>query len=97
MAIAEIRKRGNELLVAGKGVLLSRRVSINLLSVVPKIVDAAFGKLPGTLAHVAGDLATRFLDERRNIVIYRFDDWVNEYTSTSILHAMRNRADTLKG
>ncbi|MEQ1532935.1 MAG: hypothetical protein HOO97_02030 [Sideroxydans sp.] len=92
-AIAEIRSRGAELLKAGNGVLLGRRVSMNVLSVVPKIVDAAFGKLPGTLAQMAGDLATKYFEDKKNIVIYQFDDWANEYTRASILHATQSVSD----
>lgn len=92
-AIANIRSSGANLLKAGKGVLLSRRVSMNVLSVVPKIVDAAFGKLPGTLAQVAGDIATKFVEDKKNIIIYQFDDWANEYTRDSILHGTHNVSD----
>ncbi|NBQ68718.1 MAG: hypothetical protein EBU46_07770 [Nitrosomonadaceae bacterium] len=92
-AIAEVRSRGADLLKAGKGALRGHRVSMNVLSVVPKIVDAAFGKLPGTLAQVAGDLATKFFEDRKNIVIYQFGDWANEYTHASILHATQNVSD----
>jgi hypothetical protein len=92
-AIAEIRSRGADLIKAGKGVLLGRRVSMKVLTVVPKIVDAAFGKLPGTLAQVAGDLATKFLEDKRSIVIYQFDDWASEWQHASIMHAMKNVSD----
>ena len=90
-ALSDIRSRGAKLLKASKGLLANRRVSVNTISVVPKIVDAAFGRLPGTLAQFAGELATKFLDEKKNIVIYQFDDWFNEYTKANILHLLRKR------
>lgn len=77
--LADIRKKGVELLKAGKGVLANRRVSLSVLQIVPKIVDAAFGKLPGSLARSAGDLAATYLGQRRNIVVYQFGAWANEY------------------
>ena len=88
--LAEIRNRGGKLLKASKGALANRRVSVNIISVFPKIVDAAFGRLPGTLAQLAGDLATTFMDDKKNIVIYQFDDWVNEY-SKDIVHSLRKQ------
>jgi hypothetical protein len=85
-ALSNIRRRGAELLRAGEGVLANRRVSMNIISVVPKIVDTAFGKLPGALAQVAGDLATKFIEDKRNIVIYQFDDWANAYLTAQMRH-----------
>ena len=85
-ALSNIRHRGAELLRAGEGVLTNRRVSVNIISVVPKIVDSAFGKLPGALAQVAGDLATKFIEDKRNIVIYQFDDWANAYLTAQMRH-----------
>jgi len=95
-AISEIRNKGADLLRAGKGVLLSRSVSMNVLSIAPKIIDVTFGKLPGTLAQVAGDLAAKFFESRRNIVIYQFKDWANEYSDASISHHINITADRSK-
>ena len=89
--LSDIRSRGAELLGVSQGVLAYRRVSMNIISVVPKIVDAAFGKLPGALAQFAGELATKFMDDRKNIVIYQFDDWVNEYSRAHMSHLLLNR------
>lgn len=87
-AIYEIRRQGKKLLAKGKGILFNRRVSISILSVVPKVIDAAFGKLPGIVAQTAGDIADKFISERKNVVIYKFDDWVNEYNMASVQHAL---------
>ena len=92
-ALSDIRTKGSELLRVGKGVLANRRVSMNIISVVPKIVDAAFGKLPGALAQFAGDLASKFMDDRKNVVIYQFHDWANEYTRAAMSHSLRNRVN----
>lgn len=95
-AFANIRNRGSDLLKTGKGILSRRRVSINVITVLPKIVDAAFGKLPGMLAQTAGDLATKFLDNKRNIIVYQFDDWASEYVNASISHLTDNKNELPK-
>jgi hypothetical protein len=87
-ALSNIRRRGAELLRVGEGVLASRRVSMSIISVVPKIVDTAFGKLPGALAQLAGDLATKFMEDKKNVVIYQFDDWANEYMRSKVSHLL---------
>ena len=83
-ALPNIRRKGVQLLKAGKGALANRRASVGIIPLVPKIVDTAFGKLPGTLAQFAADLALKLIDERRNLVIYQFDDWTNEYTKAAL-------------
>jgi hypothetical protein len=95
-ALSDIRTRGVELLRAGRGVLTNQRLSMNIISVVPKIVDAAFGKLPGALAQFAGDLASKFMDARRNIVIYQFNDWTKDYMEAVIFRSLRNRINVTK-
>jgi hypothetical protein len=92
-ALSDIRAKGSELLRVSKGVLTNRRVSMNIISVVPKIVDAAFGKLPGAVAQFAGDLASRFMEDRKSIVIYQFDDWANEYAKAAISYLRDHRTN----
>ena len=38
----------------------------------PKVIDAAFGKLPGMLAELASKLGLSLLESRRRVVIYDF-------------------------
>jgi hypothetical protein len=89
--LSEIRTRGAELLSMSKGVLANRRVSMNIISFVPKIVDAAFGKLPGALAQFAGDLAAKFVDDRKNVIVYQFDAWAREHITAAVTHVARDR------
>lgn len=77
--IQEIRAAGSSVLNVGGSILAKRRVSMNVLKIVPKVVDAAFGKLPGTIAQLAGDTASSYMDKEKTIVVYQFEDWVNEY------------------
>lgn len=88
-ALSEVRSAGAQLLKQGSGVLSNRRVSMNIVSVVPKLVDAAFGKLPGSLAQFAADLASKFMEERKNIVVYQFEDWTNEYALASMSYSLK--------
>lgn len=88
-ALAEVRRTGAQLLKQGGSVLASRRVSMNIISVVPNLVDAGFGKLPGSLAKFAADLANRFMEGRKNVVVYQFGDWTNEYALAAVLQSMK--------
>lgn len=91
-AFADIRAKGSELLRISKGVLAHRRVSMNLISVVPKMVDAAFGKLPGVMAQFAGDLASKYLSGGKSIVIYELDNWAKEYIQATVDYYRGHRA-----
>lgn len=88
-SLRAIRQTGARLLEVSKGALAPRRVSVNFISMVPQIVDAAFGKLPGTLADFAGELAAKLMDDRRNLIIYQFEDWANEYTRAILARSGR--------
>ena len=92
-ALADIRAKGSELLRLGRGLLSNRHVSMHTISIVPKIVDAAFGKLPGAMAQFAGDLASKYIGDRKNIVIYRFDNWVKEYLNATVSYYHRHRTE----
>lgn len=54
--------------------LAVRRTGVSVLSFTPKIIDAAFGKLPGALADMAAKLGITYLEDRRRIVVYDFRD-----------------------
>jgi hypothetical protein len=43
---------------------------VGVLQITPKLIDAAFGKLPGALADAAAKLGINFLESRRRLVIY---------------------------
>ena len=76
---------GNKLIDAGGDLLCRRRASLTLLPIIPKIIDVAFGKLPSLFAQAAGDLAMQYANQRKNVMIYRFEDCINEYRKASFL------------
>lgn len=92
--INDIKSKGLTLLQKGKNVLSKKRVFLDVIPVVPKIVDAAFGKLPGLLAQIAGDSANKLLKDKENIVIYQFDDWAREFTELKTHHLLKNQRDS---
>lgn len=49
-----------------------RRGSIAVLSFTPKLIDAVFGKLPGTLAEAGAKLGASYMEERKRVVVYDF-------------------------
>jgi hypothetical protein len=84
-SLSHVAALGNKLMDAGRNLLCKRRASLTLLPIIPKLVDAALGKLPGLLAQAAGDFAMQYASQRRSIVIYKFEDCINEYRKTSFL------------
>lgn len=76
---------GNKLIDAGGDLLCRRRASLTLLPIIPKLIDVAFGKLPGLFAQAAGDLAMQYTSQRKSVMIYAFEDCVNEYKKASFL------------
>lgn len=94
-ALTAVRQKSKDLLSSGGKALMTRKVSVGVISLVPKIVDSAFGKLPGDIAQFAGDVANRFLEDRRKIVVYEFSDWADSY-SRSVLRDVLARARLVK-
>ena len=91
IVLTNIKQKSIEVVKTGKDFLTRRRASLNVIPVLPKVVDAAFGKLPGILAQLAGDLAAKYLDSKRNIVIYQFNDWANEYANDQLAYHLRKQ------
>ena len=50
-----------------------KKSSLSILEMTPKLIDAVFGKLPGTLAEVAAKVGVHALESRRRVVIYDFE------------------------
>lgn len=92
--INDIKSKGLTLLKKGKNILSKKRVFLDVIPVVPKIIDAAFGKLPGLLAQIAGDSANKLLKDKKNIVIYQFDDWAREFVEYKIQHLLKSHRDS---
>ncbi len=88
--IEDIKRKGLILLEKGKDILSSKCVSFNIIPVMPKIVDVAFGKFPGLLSQIAGDSAMQLLKNKKSIVIYQFSDWATEYIHMYKLNSKKN-------
>jgi len=70
--LTKIQAVGRKLFTSNRHWLSLKKSSVGLLQVTPRIVDAIFGKLPGTLAEVMTNAGLSFIETRRRIVIYDF-------------------------
>ena len=50
--------------------LISKKSAISLLNISPKLIDAVFGKLPGVLANIFGELGISALNNKKRTIIY---------------------------
>jgi hypothetical protein len=73
-----IVSNGRMLFSQNRKLLALRNASVNILQMTPKLIDAAFGKLPGALAELAAKLGISFLEARRRLVIYDFHELMIE-------------------
>jgi hypothetical protein len=85
VTLERIRESGSALVQGSKRILAMKNSLLYVLQIVPKLVDAVFGKLPGALAQVAGDAAQRRFDERKRIVVYQFDQWMEDVSRMAAL------------
>lgn len=69
-----------------------RKISLGILQLTPKVVDAIFGKLPGALADVAAKLGVSLLEARRRVIIYDFQPVVQDVVRSNIVR-MNKAAD----
>ena len=87
-AIDEITKTGRMLFKAHTKLIGLRRTSMALLSVTPKLIDVAFGKLPSVLAEVVTDLASKLMHKKRRLVIYQTQNLLLDFTLRPLLESM---------
>ncbi|MBI4988864.1 MAG: hypothetical protein HZC23_08605 [Rhodocyclales bacterium] len=66
-----------------------RKSGLGILQITPKLVDAAFGKLPGALADLAAKLGSNFLEERRRVVIYDFRSSVQDVLLSNLVRMFK--------
>lgn len=69
-----------------------RKISLGILQLTPKVVDAIFGKLPGALADVAAKLGASLLEARRRVIIYDFRSSVRDVVRSNLVR-MSKTAD----
>jgi hypothetical protein len=80
-SMANIRKFGGVLIKESKRRLTPKPALIHVLNIVPKVIDTVFGKLPGALAQLAGNVAQDRLNDHNQIVIYQFDHWMGKVSA----------------
>src|SRR6266702_899276 len=73
-ALNGVLKSAKQVVKKNPHLLTVRRTGVSVLSFTPKLIDAAFGKLPGAIADVAAKLGLTYIEERRRIVVYDFRD-----------------------
>jgi len=88
MVLEDVRLKGKSLIQRAEGALSAKRLSLDVIPIIPKVIDSAFGKLPGTLAQIAGDAAIKLLNNNKSIVIYQFSEWINEYHELRVSYLM---------
>ena len=71
--LSNIRLASDVLLHEGKRLIGLRQTIFHLLKLAPKVIDDVFGKLPGSLAHIAGNIAQDRLNDEKEVVIYELD------------------------
>jgi hypothetical protein len=72
-ALEAVKKTGRDLELAFEKHLDRSVLGMGLLTLTPKILDLAFGRLPSILAEFATKLVEPLMKERRRIVVYRLD------------------------
>lgn len=88
-AIPVVISTGRQLFSQNKQLLALQRTGIGVLQVTPKIVDAAFGKLPGAIAEVAAKLGINLMDSRRRLVIYDFRTSVQSILLSNLVRMLK--------
>jgi len=77
-ALQDIAIAGRKVFSRYPRLLTLKNTCLGVLQITPKIIDAAFGKLPGALAEMGARLGLSLLESRRRIVIYDFRPTLEE-------------------
>jgi hypothetical protein len=88
-ALSVVVSTSRQVFSHNKQLLALRRTGIGVLQVTPKIVDAAFGKLPGALDEVAAKLGFNLMESRRRLVIYDFRYSVQNVLFSNLVRMIR--------
>jgi len=90
-ALSKIQKNSINLYQRHSGLINIKRGILTTLSVTPKIIDATFGKIPGTIADLATKIITSMIDAERRIVIYDYSPIYNEIYYERILIPLKKK------
>ena len=72
-AIARVATKAKQIVKENLDAVRLKRTTVALLPITSKLIDLAFGKLPGTLAEYSTNLLAKMLNEQRRVVVYQFD------------------------
>jgi hypothetical protein len=96
-ALQTVAAAGRRLFLENPRLLALRRSFLGVLQVTPKLVDAAFGKLPGMLAELGARLGLSLLESRRRIVIYDFRPSMEAIFLASLLRMFQAHEESGRG
>jgi hypothetical protein len=89
-ALPEIANKGRALFAKNKNVLALKKSSAGILQITPKLIDAAFGKLPGAISEVAANLGLNLMESRRRIVIYDFRSTIYDLLLSNLARMLKD-------
>jgi hypothetical protein len=90
-ALTMIQKSTISLYERHKGLMSIKRSILTTLSVTPKIIDATFGKIPGSIADLATKILSNMIDLERRIVIYDYSPLYHEIYHNRLLVPLRKK------
>jgi hypothetical protein len=88
-------KAGREVVKNNPTLLTLRRGSAGVLSVTPKLIDAAFGKLPGALAEAAAKLGISYLEDRKRVTVYDFREVIQRIFLSNLVRMFKSSGGSL--
>lgn len=66
-----------------------KKVGLGALQFTPKLIDAAFGKLPGALAETATKLGSDVIESRRRVIVYDFKSNIEVVLKENLFRMLR--------
>jgi hypothetical protein len=88
-AVSRVVATGRKLFSEKRGFLTLKKCGANVLQITPKVVDAIFGKLTGTVAELVTKIAINILESDRRIVIYDLQKTAAEIVAVNLANRSR--------
>jgi hypothetical protein len=77
-AVSNVVRIGRQIFANNQTVLTLRSTVLGILETTPLLIETAFGKLPGALSEVACKTVLALMGEKRNLVIYTFNQLLKD-------------------
>lgn len=84
IAVRDIERNSLKLVKLRYSGLVTKKGIITLLTITPMIIDSIFGKLPGTIATVLGDLASKLIEDKRRFLFYNANQICEDHFRTQL-------------